>query len=929
MKEPEREPGRKTPEELLESIHKEARGKLTIYLGSAAGVGKTYSMLEAARERKTNGADVVIGWIETHGRKETERLTEGLERIPPMSLDYMDKMFQELDLDAVIMRKPELVIVDELAHTNIHGARHARRFQDVEELLEAGMNVYTTLNIQHVESLNDLVAQITGIVVSETLPDRIVEKADFIRLIDISTDELINRLKEGKVYVPAQAEQALRKFFRPGNLNALRELAMRFAARRVDREINEYMRAHHIEGPWPVAGNVMVCVTASPSSAQLIRAAFQLATGLRSEWIAVHVEAKRWHIPRGERETARLDRNIRMAEELGAKTFTVVGDDLIREILELARVHNVSALVMGKPRHNRLWDFIYGSVVDELVRRGVGLNIYVIQTGETPDPATVIMTRSAAADRINWKHYAGSLLMVGLVTLFGWYFREELNPINIAFLYLLPVVLSASWWGKWPSFCAALCGVALLDYLFIPPFFTFTVDDFKYLLSFVIFLIVAFAISVKTEQLRTEADSARMREKSSRTLYEFGSRIAGVLDLGTIARELCMQISETLEREAVVLFPGARSELEVSASHNPLSTGGRGERSPSEGMEAGRTETGKTSLDGSAMAVAAWAYKNAKVAGKSTETLSECPYLFLPLLAKGKAEGVLGVNIGDVHLHPEQRRLLETWVRLAAIVIERVKLEETAHEAALLVESERLHTALFNSLSHELKTPLSSIMGSISTLIEAEVIYSPEQKRQLLDEIRSGALRLNRVVVNLLDTARIESGMLELKTDSGDIEDIIGAALRHMKDQLKSAKIEVNIPADLAFIRGDSVLIELVLINLIDNSLKFSRPEGTICISSIDADEKVRISVADEGKGIPESEIGRIFDKFYRGRHDESDAGGSGLGLSICKAIVELHGGTIWAENRAQGGAVIHFTIPKAPDGTGRAVPPEKGENHE
>lgn len=900
---PSNEPGRKTPEEILESIEREARGKLTIYLGSSAGVGKTYSMLEAARERKNNAVDVVIGWVETHGRRETEKLIEGLERIPAKTLEYRDKAFQEMDLDAILKRKPTLALVDELAHTNIPGSRHARRFQDVDELLGAGINVYTTLNIQHVESLNDLVAQITGIVVRETIPDRLVEEADFIRLIDISTDELISRFKEGKVYIPMQAEQALTKFFRPGNLNALRELAMRYAAKRVDRDISDYMRSHHIEGPWPIAGNVMVCVGASPFAAQLIRAAHQLAAGLRSDWFAVHIETRRRPFLMGEREVAQLEKNMRLAEELGARTFSAVGKDLVGEILELARVHNVNAIVVGKPRHNKLWDLIYGSVVDSLSRRSVGINIYVIHT-ETPEEKPLPVRTEPPAPPSHPEHYAGGLFMMALVTVVGWIFRDDLNLINIAFLYQLPVVLSASWWGRWPSYVTAICSMIAFNFFFIPPIFTFMVHDVRYVGSFVVFLIVAFIIGGKTEQLRLEAISARMREKSTRTLYDFSKEIAGSVDLARIVQKLCKQVAETLEREVVVFIPRKHNELEAVSYYSPMDKKDWTD-------ESGSTSRSKPPLGSSDIAVATWVYTHAQSAGAFTETLSQSPFLFIPLSAKGKVEGVMGVRIIKRNLFPEERRLLETWVWLAAIAIERVKLEEAANEAAILAESERLHTALFNSLSHELRTPLSSIIGASSTLIESKDVYSDEQKYRLLEEIRGGARRLERVVANLLDTARLESGMLELKRDSCDIEDIVGAALRQMKDLLKETKIETGIPPGISFIPGDCVLLELTIVNLLDNAIKFSPPGSTVRINAVELDEFVRMSVIDEGPGIEPGELTRIFDKFYRVPSTDKTVYGSGLGLSICKAIIEAHGGVISAENRPGGGVVISFTVPK------------------
>ncbi|MDQ7825206.1 MAG: DUF4118 domain-containing protein [Candidatus Eremiobacteraeota bacterium] len=510
-------------------------------------------------------------------------------------------------------------------------------------------------------------------------------------------------------------------------------------------------------------------------------------------------------------------------------------------------------------------------------------------------------------DALSVKHHAVSLLLVGLVTVLSWRFSKELKPLNIAFLYLIPVVLSASWWGRWPSYVAALTSVILFDVLFIPPIFHFTVYDTRYVGSFFMFLVIAFIIGGKTEELRREAQMARLREKSSRTLYEFARNIAGILELEVIARVLCTQVAETLERDVVALFPLRKKELEVLYRHNPLLR-----EDNKETGEPGASMGGSRNIDSAAMAVAGWAYRNAKVAGRYTETLAECQYLFLPLISKGKAEGVLGIHIGERKLFPEQWRLLETWVQLAAVLIERVKLKEAVQEAALIAESERLHTALFNSLSHELKTPLSTIIAAVSALMDPGEYYSPGQKKDLLDEINGGARRLERVVENLLDTARLESGMLELKPESCDLEDVVGTAIGQMKDLLRDTPVEVRIPRDLPFVRADSVLIELVLVNLIDNALKFSPGGSAIIISARGKNGSVEVSVADMGKGIPEADLVKIFDKFYRVTDCEKKVCGSGLGLSICKAVIESHGGEIQAANGEGGGAVMSFTLPRA-----------------
>lgn len=888
---------RADPDRILQKIAKSEMGKLTVFLGASAGVGKTYTMLETAHERLREGIDIVVGWVETHGRRETEGLTAGLPVIAPRAITYRGTVMQEMDIDAILARHPEIVLVDELAHTNIHGSRHVRRFQDVEELLKAGINVYTTLNIQHIESLNDVVAQITGIIVRETVPDYVVEQADNVQLIDISPQDLIKRLREGKVYVAGQAESALRHFFRQGNINALRELALRFMAKRVDSDLSEYMREHKINGPWPASERVMVCVGASPFSAQLIRAACRLADGLQAEWLAVHIETNsRFSLAEKERQRDRVARNMRLAEELGAKTISVAGRDLLQELLDTARNNNVTSIVIGKPRHGRLWDIAHESVVNKLIRCSGGINVYVIQAKKEQQAKNAYISTEVTADPGKWQYYFMSFCMTIGVSVFGCYFKDWIEIINIALLYQLPVTLSAFWWGRWPSYFTAVASMILFDFLFVPPVFAFTVYDLRYIWSFITFLIVAFVIGGRTESLREEADLARQRERSVRSLYSFSKEIAAVVDLKTITRSLAMQAADTLGRKVIVLLPDRHNQLAVCAEHEPGTVLAM--------------HTGHPVEDSAEAAVAAWVYAHREAAGHSAETLPSAKYLYLPLVTREHIVGVLGVKIIEKLITPEHRRLMEAWAGLAAIAIERVQLTEKAREAVLLRESDKLKSTLFNSVSHELRTPLASIMGSALTLRDAAEHCSAEEKNELWDSIIDGARRMVRIVANLLDTARLEGGTLRLKNEWCDLQDIIGVALRQVEDQINDRPVEFNISPEVPIVRGDGRLLEQVMVNLLDNAFKYSPPDTPVEITVLTAKNRVQVSVADRGMGIPAADLTRIFDKFYRARQSEGTTNGTGLGLSICRTIIEAHRGKIWAENRKDSGAVIHFFIP-------------------
>jgi len=634
-------------------------------LGAAAGVGKTYAMLEAAHQHLAEGVDIVTGWIETHGRKETEKLVEGLPRIPGQAIEHRGKVLTEMDIDGIIARKPTLVLIDELAHSNVAGSRHKRRFQDVEEILKAGINVYTTLNVQHIESLNDIVNKITGIVVRETVPDHIVEQADIIKLIDIPPEDLIKRLKEGKVYKLAQAEQALSNFFRPKNLNGLRELALRFTANRVEKDLNEYRREDTTCDRWAFANRVMVCVGPSPFSAQLIRSAYRQAGRLQADWLAVHVELAR-PFPMNGKDRERLDRNMRLAAELGANTLTVVGEDFTKEILEVARSHRITTIVIGKPRHSRLREIIRGSIVDELIRKSGDINVYVIRGEAEQEQVTAITTAEPLKPK-PLLPYCGGILLMAVTTVFSLLLKSKLGMINIALLYQLPVVLSAYWWGRWPSYVTALSSVIVFGFLFEAQSAYFQIHPFYYLSSFVTFLIVAFVIGGRTQRLKMQAASARLREKSTQALYQFSLEIAAVQGLEAITHVIAKQASSAISRNTMVLIPGEHGNLKIWAEYG---TQIPQEKHPgiSEQLPLGNSKEAK---------VAAWAYKHGLVAGNSTETSPEANHLYVPLKVRGRAVGLLGICVGKLKLTPEERRLVDAAVGLASIAIERTILQGT------------------------------------------------------------------------------------------------------------------------------------------------------------------------------------------------------------------------------------------------------------
>ncbi len=912
------EHSRPNPDELLARVQAEekqqARGKLKIFLGYAAGVGKTYAMLEAARARQSENVDVVVAYVETHHRAETEALAEGLEILPRKQIEYRGRVLAEMDVDAALARQPQLALVDEFAHTNAPGSRHPKRYLDVQEILAAGIDVYTTLNIQHLESLNDVVAQITGIVVHETVPDNIIEQANEIELIDLAPDELLQRLKDGKVYVSEQAARAIEKFFRKGNLTALREIALRRTADRVDDQMRAYMETRAIAGPWATTERLLVCVSPGALSERLIRTARRLGDELDAEWFAVYVETPN-HGRLSRQQRSRIERMLHLAEELGAKTLTVPSIAVAETVVRFARSHNITKIIAGKPVRPRLLEFLRGSVVDQIIRRSGDIDVYVI-SGEVP-PSSPTFESTGWTPHRPFRRYLTSLGLVAAATVLGLPIHSSIDPANLVMLYLVVVVVAAAYLGRGPSIVAAILSVLALDFFFVPPAFTFAVTDTQYILTFVGLLIVGLVISALTVRVREQAEAAQQREAQTAELYEFTRDLAATSGIEGILQAVIKHVSETFSREIVILLPEG------------------------EALKVGAVSPG-FALTENESAVASWTYQHNEPAGRGTDTLPAAPIHCRPLKTFRGVVGVLGVKPTNPvsYLTQEQSRLLDSFANQAALAIERTQLAEQARQAQLLQATEKLQTAVLNSISHDLRTPLVSITGTLSSLLEDSPQLDAETRRNMVETAYEQAQRLNHVVGDLLDMSRIEAGAMRVKQEPCDAQDVIGSALDRLAKPLQDRNVTVNIKSTLPMVPMDFVLMVQVIANLLDNAIKYSLPETPIQIDVGMSEDHLQIQVADRGIGIPRQDLTRVFDKFYRVQRPESPrklvrlearpaladkyfrvqrsekVTGTGLGLSICRGIVEAHGGAIRAENRAGGGTIIALTLPLAKGST-------------
>jgi len=879
------------PDSLLEEAKREGRGRLKIFLGAAPGVGKTYEMLTQGRRRRLEGSDVVAGVVETHGRIETEALTKGLEIIPKKRRLYKGRVLAEMDLDALLQRRPKLALVDELAHTNAEGSRHPKRYQDVEELLGAGIDVYTTINIQHIDSLNDVVAQITRIRVRETVPDSVLDRADEIELVDTTADDLLERLKEGKVYVKAQAERALKHFFKPGNLAALRELALRQAAQHVDRGMVEYMQAHAIGGPWAAGETLLCCINEHPLGAELVRRGRRLADNLKARFIVQYVEGPR-HLSLSEQQKDRIADTLRLAERLGAETVIQPGRDIAEAILELARKRNVTQILIGKSERSRWFELLHGSVARDLMRRSGTISVTaVLAQGSVVAPKTVA-TAAPQAEK-DPRPYALSAIVSAMTVLAGMALREVSNQAlaSIGMLFLVPVMVSAVSFGLRPALFTAFLSLIAYNFFFLPPLYTLTIADPNNWLSFGVLLFVAVFTANLAARVRAQAELAGKRAGVASELYKFTGKMAAIARLDDILWAASVQIASMLRTNVVILLPEKTTrQLEIRGAFPP-----------------------DDELSADDLAAATWCWERSKAAGRNAETLPGAKRLFLPMRTGTGSVGVIGLqHETDKGLFsPEERRLLDSLNDQTALAIERAQLVEKIEEAQIIAEADKLRVAMLTSLSHDLRTPLASILGAATTLLANLGMDDLSKTKDMLQVVREEAERLDRFVGNLLDMSRLEAGALGTKTETVDISDVFSAAVGRLSRRIAGRQVVEDIPDDIPFANADPLLLEQALVNILDNAVKYSPAASAILARARVENGFICVAIEDEGPGISESELAHIFDKFYRVRKADSGIAGTGLGLSVARGFIEAFGGALSARNRSdRSGAAFDIKIP-------------------
>ncbi|MBB3456235.1 two-component system sensor histidine kinase KdpD [Rhizobium sp. BK313] len=886
---------RPSPDALLEKARQETRGRLKIFLGAAPGVGKTYEMLISGKAKMADGVDVVVGVVETHGRRETQALLEGFEIIPRVNVDYKGRALDEMDLDAILKRRPGLVLVDELAHTNAQGSRHPKRYLDVMELLDRGIDVYTTLNIQHVESLNDVVSQITRVRVRETVPDSIIDVADDVEIIDLTPDDLIKRLHDGKVYVSRTAERALTNYFTPGNLTALRELALRRTAQRVDDQLLTHMQAHAIPGPWAAGERVLVSIDHHPRSALLVRYAARMASRLRAPWAAVYVETNRSiNLTEAQRDT--IAATLRLAEQLGGEAITIPGREVAEELLRHSASNNVTHIVIGSPKIGTWRDWSKRSVSYELIRKAGDISVHVISGNDAEDSAASRGVKAAAPSPqpFQLRGYILATLYVAVALGFCVILDQVLDVRNLALVFLMAVLATAVTQGLRPALYSCLLGALCFNFFFLPPRYTLTISDPESVLAFFFFLGVAVIASNLTATVQRQAAAARQRARTTEDLYLFSKKLAGTGTLDDVLWATAFQLASMLKVRVVLLLP-ENGTIAVKAGYPPDDT-----------------------LDDADIAAARWAWEHNHAAGRGADTLPGAKRLYVPLRTGRTAVGVIGLDSdrrdGPL-LTPEQQRLLDALADQAALAIERVQLVADVDRAKLAVEADRLRSALLTSISHDLKTPLAAILGAAGTLRDYQESLPNEDRVDLLSTVVDESERLNRFIANLLDMTKIESGAMEPNYALHYAGDIVGSALRRGSKILARHRAEVQIPVDLPMVRVDPVLFEQVLFNLLDNAAKYAPDDSTIRIEAWADVDNVVFRVMDEGPGIPPADLERVFDTFYRVRKGDQVRAGTGLGLSICRGFIEAMGGTITAGNRTdRQGAVFTIRLPKPTD---------------
>jgi two-component system sensor histidine kinase KdpD len=880
----ERIDSRPDPDALLNLIKKEKergeKGKLKIFFGMCAGVGKTYAMLSEARDAVTKGIDVVVGYVETHKRMETAELVLGLEVIPRKVLEYRGTTLEEMDIDTILERKPKLVIVDELAHTNAPGSRHAKRYQDVLELLDAGIDVYTTLNVQHLESRADAVAQITGTTVRETVPDSIFESADEVKVIDISPEDLLKRLSEGKVYTPDRSRQAVENFFREGNLVALREMSLRLTAERVDRELREYMQGKRIAGPWKSGQRLIAAISPSPHSISVIRWARRVSYTMDASWVVVYVE-RSTKLTAEQKE--QLAKNMKLAKELGAEVVTTSDENIADALMRVAHEQNAGLMLVGKPAHTVFSRA--ARLVDDLIKKSKELDIYIV--GQEAEQGK--RTRQMLFPRLQSSatQYAAAGTLVLLTALVCYPFAPFMGYRTVSFIILLVVSLLPLRMGPGPTLLGAAIGAVVWDFLFIPPRFTFIVGNLEDVLLLSLYFLVASVTGVLSARVRKREKMLRQREEKTSALFSLTKDLSSAHSQDEVIQAAISNLKKYFDAEVAIIL--GDSEGEISRKAHDAST---------------------FSPDAKELGVAEWVYWNEKRAGKNTDTLPSSQTTYFPMSGPRYPLGVIGVRFPeDAKLSLDQESLLENFISQITSAIERELLNDLNKKSIVLAESERLYKTLFNSISHEFRTPIATIMGMSENLLSSlSDEQDPHSEKNNLKEIHIAAERLNRLVANLLDMTRLESGMIRPKLDWCDIRDIINQSARGLERELAQHVLSVKVEDDVPLLKLDFVLIEQALTNLIHNAALYT-PKGTeIAVRSFLEDGKCAISVVDRGPGLPEEDTEKVFEKFYRVANGR--AGGTGLGLTIAKGFVEAHHGKITARNRPEGGAEFTIYLP-------------------
>ncbi|MFO0869655.1 MAG: sensor histidine kinase KdpD [Pirellulales bacterium] len=889
------EHSRPHPDALLAQVQADAapsrRGTLRIFFGYAAGVGKTYSMLQSARLAAAQGHEVVVGYVEPHARPETQALLAGLESLPVQSLTYRAVTLQEFDVDAALRRHPEIVLVDELAHSNVEGCRHGKRWQDVEELLQAGITVWTTLNVQHIESLNDVIGQITGVVVRETIPDGVFDSADEIELVDITPDELVGRLRAGKVYLREQAQRALEKFFQKGNLAALRELALRQAAQRVHTDVETERQVRAASTPWATTDRLLVCVGPSPTTARVIRTAKRMAMALDAPWMAVSVDSAVVSANRSAQQ--RISQHFRLAERLGAETITLSGEHVAQTILQFARERNVTKLLVGKTNQPRWRRLLFSTVVDDLLDRSGPIDVYVIHGDESTDAeAPLSPPDNRSLPRVVWLQ---AILAVGVAALLDLACRLTGfvdSEANTAMLFLVAVAWIAFRHGRGPAILASVLSVLVFDFFFVPPHLTLAVSDAQYLVTFAVMLAIGLVISTLASRLRSQVENTRLREHRTAALYDLGKQLGSIYGQTFLALAAGSKIRDLIQGEVAIYL-----------------------QQPAGGMEVAFSSDASIVSHPVSLPAAQWVTEHDQCAGAATNTLPNSPALFFPLTGSQRTQGALAIRVTDPErlLAPDTRRLLEACASQLALALERDQLAIEAADARIQAETEQVRSSLLSSVSHDLKTPLAAIAGASSSLLESEAL-DELTRRQLLETVADEAARLNRLLENILQMSKLEAGAATPHQQWHVLEEIIGSALHRTRNELAQHPVRIDLADPLPLLFVDGLLLEQVFVNLFENAARYT-PSGTQVVVSAAVDgAMVRIAVADSGPGLPAGAESRVFDKFYRASSTHDGGRGSGLGLAICRAILQAHGGRITAANRPQGGAEFVLFLPVPQD---------------